>query len=230
MLFHERKPPSIVPALTDQRGSFRFIDLPPGDYTLRAHVPGGFAAPDLPGPVTITKEGTVTGMEFHLSPFKKGRWQHWTHAEGLPDDSVRKLMQDSSGAIWFATGGGVARFDGRDFRSWTVRDGLPDSIVLCVSEGEHGMMWFGTSKGLVRHDARNTAHPFTLFTTTNGLPGNTMTALERAPAGRLWVGTTRGLARLDGTNFVAFLAGDLVRDAGAGQHDGGARPAGGADG
>ena len=45
MLVHEGMPPAIVATLTDQRGGFRFIDLPPGDYTLRAHVPGGFVAP-----------------------------------------------------------------------------------------------------------------------------------------------------------------------------------------
>ena len=219
MLVHEGGAPATVATLTDQRGRFRFIDLPPGDYTLRAHVPASFVAPDAPGPVTITKDQAVTGMDFHLSPFKKGRWQHWTHAEGLPDDNVRQLFQDRSGAMWFATVGGVARFDGRDFRSWTTRDGLPVSSVRCVSEGEPGVMWFGTSKGLVRHDARDSRQPFTLFTTTNGLPDDVVTALERDPAGRLWIGTTNGLARFDGTNFVVF-SGGLVPDAGPGAHNG----------
>ena len=219
MLVHESRPPSIVTKLTDQHGRFRFVELPPGDYTLRAQVPGGFAAPDNPNPVTITKDGAVTGVDFHLSPFKKGRWQHWTHTEGLPDDAVLGLIQDRAGALWFATGGGVARFDGLNFRSWATRDGLPVSRVNCVCEGEPGTMWFGTPSGLVRHDARNTNQPFTRYTTTNGLPDDYVTALERDHAGRLWVGTSRGLARLDGTNFVV-LSGSLVPDIGPGHSDG----------
>jgi signal transduction histidine kinase/DNA-binding response OmpR family regulator/ligand-binding sensor domain-containing protein/protocatechuate 3,4-dioxygenase beta subunit len=219
MLFNEGRPASIVTTSTDARGRFRFVELPPGDYSLRAQVPGGFAAPDDPKPATITKAGTVTGMDFHLNPFKKGRWQRWTHTEGLPDDYVLGLMQDSAGAMWFATGGGVARFDGLNFHSWTTRDGLPESFVQCVCEGEPGVTWLGSRKGLVRHDARDTARPFTLFTTTNGLPGNFVTALERDRAGHLWVGTTKGLARLDGTNFVN-LSGGAVPDIGPGQHNG----------
>lgn len=212
--------PPVSSTLTDARGRFRFIDLPPGEYTVRAQIPGGFAAPDSPGPVTIVKDEAVTGVDFHLSPFKKGRWQHWTHAEGLPDDSVRNLFQDSSGAMWFATGGGVTRFDGRDFHSWTARDGLPNSYVECVTEGEPGVMWFGTRKGLVRYNRRDAVMPFTILTTTNGLPSDSVTTLERDARGNLWVGTSGGLARLNGTNFVNVSA-PQVPDAGPGGFAGG---------
>ena len=220
MLVHTPKVAStMTTTLTDARGRFRFVELPPGGYTLRAQVPGGFATPDNPKTVTITKDGAVTGVDFHLSPFKKGRWQHWTHTEGLLDDFAPGLMQDSAGAMWFATGSGVTRFDGQNFHSWTTRDGLPDSRVNCACEGEPGVMWFGTRTGLVRHDARDTARPFTIFTTTNGLPDNLVTALQRDRAGQLWVGTTNGLARLDGTNFVTY-SGWIVPDIGPGHHDG----------
>ena len=40
----------------------------------------------------------------------------WTVEDGLPHNSVGHAMQDSTGFLWFATVGGLARFDGREFR------------------------------------------------------------------------------------------------------------------
>ncbi|HEX2855692.1 MAG TPA: two-component regulator propeller domain-containing protein [Opitutaceae bacterium] len=40
----------------------------------------------------------------------------WTVEDGLPHNSVSQTMQDSTGFLWFATLGGLARFDGREFR------------------------------------------------------------------------------------------------------------------
>jgi len=159
MLVHAPGNPTAQITLTDSRGRYRFTQLPPGNYTLRAQIPGDSAGPDNPKPITITKEAAVEGVDFHLSPFKKGVWQHWTHAEGLPADNVQRLFQDSSGAMWFGTAGGVTRFDGLNFRSWTKRDGLPDAEATCICEGQDGVMWFGTAKGLVRYDPKAAVQP-----------------------------------------------------------------------
>src|SRR5688572_23782706 len=40
----------------------------------------------------------------------------WTTDDGLPYNSVNSVLQDSAGFMWFATGGGLARLDGREFR------------------------------------------------------------------------------------------------------------------
>jgi len=39
----------------------------------------------------------------------------WTTSNGLPQDSVRAIAQTADGYLWFATNGGLARFDGVNF-------------------------------------------------------------------------------------------------------------------
>jgi signal transduction histidine kinase/ligand-binding sensor domain-containing protein len=40
----------------------------------------------------------------------------WTTDDGLPHNSASGVLQDSAGFMWLATVGGLARFDGREFR------------------------------------------------------------------------------------------------------------------
>src|ERR1051326_1788705 len=40
----------------------------------------------------------------------------WTTDDGLPHNNVSEVLQDTTGFMWFATAGGLARFDGHEFR------------------------------------------------------------------------------------------------------------------
>lgn len=41
---------------------------------------------------------------------------HYTAKEGLPQNSIKGLVFDQHGFLWIATAGGIARFDGRQFK------------------------------------------------------------------------------------------------------------------
>jgi ligand-binding sensor domain-containing protein len=44
--------------------------------------------------------------------------------EGLPQSQVRSLYQDTNGYLWIGTlGGGVSRFNGRNFANFTTQYG-----------------------------------------------------------------------------------------------------------
>ncbi len=49
----------------------------------------------------------------------------WTTEDGLPHNNATKLFQDTQGYVWIATTGGLARFDGRQFREYLA----PDSVL-----------------------------------------------------------------------------------------------------
>ncbi|MCW5554051.1 MAG: response regulator [Verrucomicrobiae bacterium] len=247
--------PSLMPefvatTMSDARGVYRFPTLVSGRYRLRAHVPGGFVYRDSPGEIvspsetsaantgiapaeggeiTVVENASLPNLDFHLSPFKKGRWQNFSHVQGLASDHVLSSYQAADGAMWFGTDFGVSRYDGRDFFTLTHQQGLPEGRVYAITGETNGVMWFGTDNGLCRYDPHGfsslspsdgervgvrgdnsqaapevRAPMFMTLTTTNGLAGNVVRSLAWDDRGRLWVGTFQGLTILEGTNPVSF--------------------------
>ena len=50
--------------------------------------------------------------------------QNYTADDGLPQNTVFSIVQDSVGFIWVGTEAGVARFDGNNFKIFGLEDGL----------------------------------------------------------------------------------------------------------
>ena len=73
---------------------------------------------------------------------------HYRLADGLPQMTVGDVVQGPRGYVWFATEGGVARFDGSEFRTFSVADGLPSNWARSLSFDARGRLWVGTVGGL----------------------------------------------------------------------------------
>ena len=73
----------------------------------------------------------------------------WSVEDGLPQSQVTALAEDERGYLWVGTnGGGVARFDGADFKTFGVADGLADNFVRGLSLGPGGALYVLTRRGL----------------------------------------------------------------------------------
>ena len=95
--------------------------------------------------------------------------------------------------VWAGTwGGGVSRFDGKQWQNFTVKDGLAGNLVYAIAQDERGVMWFGTENGVSRYDGKTWQN----FRRQDGLLENNVYALAAAPDGSLWAGTKRGVARI----------------------------------
>ncbi len=82
-----------------------------------------------------------------------------TTLDGLSQNNVADLIQDSYGFVWVATNDGVCRYDGYEFRTFSIGDwGLESNLILSLAEDRHGNIWIGTTdKGIycyVRSDSR----------------------------------------------------------------------------
>ena len=84
-------------------------------------------------------------------------FQHLTVDDGLPENSVRAIVQDEKGFLWFGTQAGLVRYDGYEMHSnWRAAADsvvIPNLLVTTLFEDEIGMLWVGTLvQGLWRVD------------------------------------------------------------------------------
>jgi len=80
------------------------------------------------------------------------RFQYLTTEEGLPQNTVDCIFQDSRGFMWFGTWNGLCRYDGYAFKTYqkgNQQNGLPDNFVRSLAEDHSGNLWIGTAQGVV---------------------------------------------------------------------------------
>lgn len=146
------------------------------------------------------------------------RFVQYDRDDGLSQSAINRIIQDSSGFMWFATESGLNRFDGYDFTVYRRTRGnanaLPNDFVTDVAMDSSGNLWITTDGGgLIRrhHDAVR----FDVFRHEPGdpasLPDDNLRRVLADPRGWIWVGTMRhGLSRLDPASgqIVSYRHGD----------------------
>jgi ligand-binding sensor domain-containing protein/signal transduction histidine kinase/CheY-like chemotaxis protein len=135
----------------------------------------------------------------------------WMTEEGLPQATVKAVMQSRDGYLWVGTEEGLARFDGVRFVVFNSRSvrAFGDDHVLSLLEDRSGNLWIGTQGGLLRH--RDGA--FTEFA-AKGLPSDIVYSLYEDRDDSLWIGARGGIARfragLLATNRDPAIAGRTI--------------------
>ena len=154
---------------------------------------------DVPTPATMA-----------ATPVRTPQFRSYGVRDGLPSSNVYAVAQDRSGAIWFGTKGGIARFDGVQFKVFRHVAGDPGSLfdngISTLLVDRQGRLWAGgLNAGLNRLDAatgkfvhwgHDPADPASLS-------GIHVWSIAQTPDGTIWVGTGTGLDRLrpDGRSF-----------------------------
>lgn len=126
---------------------------------------------------------TVSGQTYNFSYFNV--------PEGLPQSSVNAIYNDSRGYLWVATsGGGVAQFDGKIFKTYNEKDGLAGNIVTGIAEDKEGNMWFtSTWGGVSKYNGRN----MVVLTKNEGLQNNSNNCIFIDNKDRIWIGSSSGM-------------------------------------
>lgn len=77
--------------------------------------------------------------------------RHYTAVDGLPQSQVNMLVEDQDGYLWIGTnGGGLARFDGKQFKVFTTRDGLLSNVIQYLKLDTKQNLWIVNPRGLTR--------------------------------------------------------------------------------
>lgn len=109
--------------------------------------------------------------------------KQWTQADGLSNNSVRAISQDSQGYLWVGTLTGLNRFDGQQFTlftSNTTRRQLVSNVITKLYTDKTGYLWIGTATGL------SGVNPATLKFDRYNILGE-VTALVEVSDHELWV-------------------------------------------
>jgi len=128
--------------------------------------------------------------------------QAWQTDNGLPQNSVRAILQTRDGYLWFATREGVARFDGIDFSVYNRRNTpqLLSNDIRGLLQDYGGNLWISTSNGLTRLSNGK----FTAFTVAQGLPDNSVWSVFQDSHRGVWAITAGGLAQFSRDHFVPY--------------------------
>ena len=136
----------------------------------------------------------------------------WRSDDGLPQNSVMKILQTKDGYLWVGTQNGLGRFDGARFTTFDQANtpALYDKWITDLVQDRQGTLWIATSHGGL------TSFRDGLFTHAGGIGGRAAVSLAADSDGSLWVGGDGGLVHLSNGKVVRTytvadgLAGDAV--------------------
>jgi ligand-binding sensor domain-containing protein/signal transduction histidine kinase len=136
------------------------------------------------------------------------RFDHIGIEQGLSQSSVRAILQDNKGFLWFGTEDGLNRYDGYTFTAFKPDPDNPTSLsdrwITSLVEDSSGYLWIGTRQG-----GLNRYNPYTgQFThfqhdkeNATSLSNNHINTLYRDNNDNIWVGTADGLDLLNPSTF-----------------------------
>ncbi len=82
------------------------------------------------------------------------RFEHFTTEQGLSENFIYSIIQDSKGYLWIGTHDGLNRYDGYRFKKFRHNpadsNSLPNNTISSICEDGQGNIWLATNGGLCR--------------------------------------------------------------------------------
>ena len=112
--------------------------------------------------MTIDENGSIrVGPLNSVSKYDGVDWKSWENGLDYGIGYVTSILSDDFDKIWLGLrpvidenrmshGGGVALFDGMQWKTWTTADGLPSNTINCLYADNNGNVWIGMKNGVSR--------------------------------------------------------------------------------
>lgn len=125
-------------------------------------------------------------------------------ANGLPDERIRSLYQDSKGFLWIGTMNGISRYDGytfKNFYSTQVKNSIVGNWAYDITEDASHNIWIATNEGLSKFDQqKETFLNYKLPHSTTVHQSDRINTLHFDTHGMLWLGSKNGLLQFNPQN------------------------------
>ncbi|HJQ35579.1 MAG TPA: two-component regulator propeller domain-containing protein [Thermoanaerobaculia bacterium] len=141
---------------------------------------------DRAGDVWVATDFSVTRIH------RDGRIESFARRPGIGTGYALSIAQSGDGRLWFATGVGLAEFDGAKFTLHAAPKELPSNRLFGVEADadDPGTVWVITDgDGLIRFRGGKSK----VITTRQGLGTDKIVSVADDRQGRLWFGTGRGV-------------------------------------
>lgn len=127
------------------------------------------------------------------------QFEHLSTAQGLSQSTIKVILQDRQGFMWFGTSDGLNRYDGYEFNSFRHKPNQPGSLcgndIMAIHEDPAGRIWVGTrSAGFCYIDPQTGVfHPIAISQEGDDLSRVDVPAITHTAEGAVWIGTNIGL-------------------------------------
>ena len=115
--------------------------------------------------------------------------------DGLPNNIINNIAQDSLGFIWIGTNDGLCRYDGENFKifrqSLNNKNSISNNFIQSLYVDIDGDLWIMTDQGLNKYNIKKEL--FEIYLTTNSnLSHNSVTTIAQRKRGEFYVGSYGG--------------------------------------
>jgi signal transduction histidine kinase/ligand-binding sensor domain-containing protein len=120
-------------------------------------------------------------------------FRHYQVEQGLANNTVFAVYQDSRGFMWFGTKEGLNRYDGSVFKTYVINEKQKSDtreFIYCIKEGVNHTLWLGTREGIYEFN------PVTeRFTVLAGSQGSQVVFAQADKKGNIWFNASVGMYR-----------------------------------
>ncbi len=135
-------------------------------------------------------------------------FETYTMSDGLSNNTITAIFQDSKGFIWIGTPSGLNRFDGRTFVLFKHdplnRNSISSNSINGINEDKKGNIWIATDYGLNVYNPNNGRFKVYLRDekNVNTIRNNNVFNVFVDSKGIVWIKTLRFLEKLDPRNNI----------------------------
>jgi len=140
---------------------------------------------------------------------------YFTIDEGLSNNQIRTIQEDTQGHIWFATGNGVCTYDGDTIvQQSAIKNFLPQTTLTSNWQNTPNDLWFNgeVEGGIYRYDGKHLNllnFPILHLNNESSHLGGTVTGISEGINNMLWISNYNGILGYNGEEFIDINEKDI---------------------